>query len=221
MRKLLPIILPLCFIATAAAQNGKLLANAGITTCESGSGAGTGKWVTSNAGFSAAVELRLKITGRDKQRRCITSWVLLVRDRSERSKSITVAEREDGPEDNEWVQENSFEINAWSRDGKLVLISQIEVQGDWDETTPIIYDFKSKKYWRIELYPLFKKLIPADCYVLYRPLKFVNDETVLISASSTDTDREPGTKPCFEDSLWQLDFRRTSIARATTKSATR
>jgi hypothetical protein len=220
MRKLLTIVLPLCFLQLAAAQDNKPLTDAGTTTCESVSGGGTGKWVTSKAGFSVAVELRLKMTGTDKQRRCITSWVLHIRDQNKRPKSITVAEREDRPEDNEWVQENSFEINAWSKDGKLALISQIEAQGDWDETTPIIYDFQSKKHWRIELNPLFKKLIPAECYLLYRPIRFADDERVIISASSTDTDREPGTKPCFGESLWQLNFRRRSIARVATSTAT-
>lgn len=220
MRKLLTIVLPLCVISLAVAQDIKPLADAGVTTCQSADSGGTGKWVTSNAGFAAAVELRLKVTGTDKQRRCTTSWVLHIRDENKQPKSITIAEREDRPEDNEWTQENSFEINAWSRDGKSVLISQIEAQGDWDETTPIIYDFQSDKQWRIELNPLFKKLIPADCYVVYRPIRFADDERVLISASSTDTDREPGTTPCFEDSLWQLDFRRSSIARVMTKSAT-
>ena len=31
-------------------------------------------------------------------------------------------------EDEQWVQENLFEINAWSRDGMMVLTSQIEAQ---------------------------------------------------------------------------------------------
>ena len=56
----------------------------------------------------------------------------------------------------EWAQENSFEINAWSNDGKMVLASQIEAQGDWDETTPVIFDFSTNQHWRVELYPLFK-----------------------------------------------------------------
>jgi dipeptidyl aminopeptidase/acylaminoacyl peptidase len=213
MRKLLTIVSFLWLLPVALAQESKPLAEAGITTCESpDSGGGRGKWATSKAGFSAAVELRAKVTGTNKQRRCVTSWKLHIRDDDKQPKSIVVAEREDRPDDNEWGQENSFEINGWSRDGKMVLLSQIEAQGDWDETTPIIYDFQSKRHWRIELYPLFKKLIPADCYVVYRPIRFANDERVLVSASSTDTDREPGTKPCFKDSLWQLNFRHNSIA---------
>ena len=62
--------------------------------------------------------------------------------------SITIAEREVVSEDNEWVQENSFEVNAWSSDGCLLLASQVEAQGDWDETTPIVYDFNSGQHWR-------------------------------------------------------------------------
>jgi len=151
--------------------------------------------------------------GRDKERRCTTSWILHLRERDGQAHSVTVAEREDVPEDNEWIQENSFEINAWSIDGSMVLVSQIEAQGDWDETTPIIYDFNARKHWRVELSPLFKKLIRPECYVVYRPLRFAKDGRIVISAASTDDDREPGTKPCFSESLWQLDFLHNTIAR--------
>lgn len=197
------------------AQGGKPLADAGITTCdEPQSGGGTGKWVTSKRGFSAAVELRVNIVGADKQRQCTTSWILHVRKPGGQPQSITVADRQDGPEDNEWVQENSFEINAWSSDGSMLLTSQAEAQGDWDETTPIIYDFNSNQHWRSELQPLFKKFIVADCYVVYRALGFAQDGRVLISAMSTDDDREPVTKPCFGSSRWYLDFRHKTVSRA-------
>jgi hypothetical protein len=125
---------------------------------------------------------------------------------------IIVAERDDRPVDNEWAQENSFEIDAWSKDGSLVLTSQIEAQGDWDETTPIIYDFRNKKYWRVELDPLFSKRIPADCYVVYRPMRFASNESIIVSALSTDNDRGPGTEPCFKDNFWLLNYRNNSIS---------
>lgn len=198
------------------ASDAKPIADAGTTTCaEPQSGGGIGKWVTSKRGFSAAVELRVNVVGTDEQRRCTTSWILHVRKRDGQSQTITVADREDGPEDNEWIQENSFEINAWSSDGSMLLASQVEAQGDWDETTPIIYDFDSGQYWNPQLYPLFKKSIGnIDCYVVYRPQGFAQDGRVLISAKSTDDDREPGTKPCFGSSRWYLDFRQNTISRA-------
>jgi hypothetical protein len=199
----------------AFAQDGRPLADAGTTICaEPQSGSGVGKWVTSKRGFSAAPELRLKVVGAEKMRHCTTSWILHVRREDRQLESITVAERQDVPQDNEWVQENSFEVNAWSSDGSMLLASQIEAQGDWDETTPIVYDFNSGRHWHPQLYPMFKKYIPGDCYVVYRPLGFVQDGRVLISAMSTDDDREPGTKPCFGSSRWYLDFRNNTISRA-------
>jgi hypothetical protein len=216
VRKLWVIAIFLLGCKVALAQDGRPLADAGTTTCaEPQSGGGMGKWVTSKQGFSAAVELRVSVfVGTDKQRHCTTSWILHVRKRDGQPQSITVAEREDVPQDNEWIQENSFEINAWSSDGSLLLASQIEAQGDSDETTPIIYDFNSSQHSHLRLYPLFKKLIGADCYVVYRPLGFAQDGRVVISAMSTDDDREPGTKPCFGSSRWYVDFQRNTISRA-------
>ena len=199
----------------ALAEDGKPLADAGTTICEEPKqGGGIGKWVTSNRGFSAAVELRVGVAGKDKQRHCTTAWILHVRGQDDHPRSVTVAERDDVPEDNEWVQENSFEIIAWSSDGNVLLASQIEAQGDWDETTPIIYDFSTGQHWRVQLQPLFKKFIASDCYVVYRPLSFARDGRVLLSALSTDDDREPGAKPCFPTSQWYLDFRRNTISRS-------
>jgi hypothetical protein len=215
VRKLPCIVILLLGWKPALAQGGKPLADAGTTICaESQSGGGIGKWVISKRGFSAAVELRVNIVGADKQRHCTTSWILHVRRPGGQPQSIIVADREDAPEDNEWFQENSFEIDAWSSDGSMLLASQIEAQGDWDETTPIIYDFNSGQHWHLPLYPLFKRLIGVDCGIVYRALGFAQDGRVLISAMSTDDDREPGTKPCFGSSRWYLDFRHNTISRA-------
>jgi hypothetical protein len=99
-----------------SAQDGKPLADAGTTICnEPQQGGGLGKWVTSKQGFSAAVELRVTVSGKDEQRHCTTSWILRARRHGDQPQSITIVERDDVPEDNEWVQENSFEIMAWSR----------------------------------------------------------------------------------------------------------
>jgi hypothetical protein len=199
----------------ALAQSDKPLAVAGAATCaEPQSGSGISGWVASKLGFSAAAELRVNVVGADDKRHCTTSWILHVRRQDGQPESITIAEREDVLGDNEWIQENSFEVNAWSSDGSMLLASQIEAKGDWDETTPIVYDFNSGQYWHPQLHPLFKKYIPADCYVVYDPLGFAQDGTVLISAMSTDDDREPGTKPCFGSSRWYLDFRNNTISRA-------
>ena len=219
MSKLLGIIIALLSVVFAAAQENKPLADAGTTTCGSPQSGGVGKWVTSKAGFSAAVELRVRVTGIGKQRRCVTSWLLHVRDGSGKPRRIAVAEREDVPEDNEWAQENSFEINAWSNDRRVLLMSEVQVLGDGDETTPIIYDFVHQTRWRIELQPLFEEFIPADCYVVYRALRFADDGKVLIEAMSTDDDREEGTKACFPDSRWRLDFRNRRISRSGPKKS--
>ena len=218
MGKLLCVAIPVLGWAIALARDSKPLSDAGTTTCETpDSGGGIGAWVTSRAGFAAAPEIRAKVTGRGKERHCTTSWILHLRQKDGRTHSITVAEREDVPEDNEWMQENSFEIRGWSLDGSTLLTSLIEAQGDWDETTAVIYDFDARKHWRVPLYPLFKELIQPECYVVYRPLRFAQNGEVLVWVSSTDNDREPGTNACFGESLWRLDFRHNSIARVSPK----
>jgi hypothetical protein len=214
VHKMLCVALLLMGWKPVLASDAKPLSGAGTTTCAEPQYGGIGQWVTSKRGFAAAVEVRANVVGTGKQRRCTTAWILHVRKPDGKSQTMTVEDREDSPKDNEWYQENSFEIDAWSRDGSMLLASQIEAQGDWDETTPIIYDFESGKYWNPQLYPLFKKFIVADCNVVYRPQGFAQDGRVLISAMSTDDDREPGTKPCFTTSRWYLDFRKNTISRA-------
>jgi hypothetical protein len=97
--------------------------------------------------------------------------------------------------------------------GNLLLASQIEAAGDWDETTPIIYDFSTGSYRRIELAPIFGQMTPANCYVVYYPLSFDDSGNLVISAMSTDTDREPGTPACFPERLWRFDLRTNTISR--------
>lgn len=218
LHKCLVALLPLFVFIFATAEESKPLADAGIVTCEeSNPEVGPSQWVTSKKGYSAAVEIHAVVTGTGKRRLCRTSWVLHLRGPEGKRSAITVAEREDYPDDEEWVQENSFEIDAWSKDGNMVLVSQIQAQGDWDETTPVVFDFASHQHWRTDLYPLFKTVIPPGCFVVYRALRFAEDNRVLISAMSTDDDREPRAEPCFPDSLWQLDFRHNNIARLIAK----
>lgn len=139
--------------------------------------------------------------------------MLHVRRADHKERVLTVAAREDNPEDDEWAQENSFEINGWSKNGRLLLASQVEAQGDWDETTPVVFDFSTGRFWRVELNPLFKRMIPTGCYVVYRAIGFIADGAVLIAPFSADNDGEPGTKPCFPVSRWRLDFRKSTITR--------
>lgn len=211
----LPFVLALCVATSAfAAEEGKPLADAGTVTCDYSPPAGSqSQWVKSGAGFSASVEVQTSITGSGNNRHCVTSWKLHVHGKDGNEQVITVGQRDDIPNDNEWIQENSFQIDGWSNDGNILVTSQIQVQGDWDETTPILFDFTTKRYSRVDLYPLFKAMIPADCYVLYRVLGVSNDGTVSISAFSTDDDRDAGTPQCFADSRWKLDARNGTILR--------
>jgi hypothetical protein len=206
------LLLALGVSGGTAAQEAHPIADAGTITCDFPQPEDNiGKWVTSASGFSTAVELLASVNGIADKRRCVTSWILHWKDKEGKSFAVTVAQREDRPEDNEWIQENSFEINAFSSNGHLILVSQIEAQGDWDKTTPIVFDLKSGAKWRVELYPLFKQLIPAECYVVYRVLRFTGSGNVLISAMSTESDRGAGEKPCFSTSLWELDYRDNKI----------
>ena len=195
-----------------SAQDQKPLSDAGTATCEYPQSAGLGAWVSSPAGFAAAVEIRTAVSGREDQRHCTTAWILHVRSKDEKSSDLTVAEREDVPEDPEWVQENSFEIVEWSHDGSMLLATQIQVQGDWDESTPIVYDFHSSTYWRVPLHPIFAKLIPPGCPVVFRPLRFQESDSILIAAMSTEEDLAPQTKRCFATSTWKLNFRQNTIS---------
>ena len=202
----------MCVASFVFAEESKPIADAGTVTCDYSPPSGSqSQWVKSSGGFSVAVELRTAITGSGAHRHCVTSWNLHVRGADENEQVITVAQRDDTPDDNEWLQENSFQIDGWSKDGNMVVASQIQAQGDWDETTPILFNFTTKKYSRVDLSPLFKAKIPADCYVLYRVLGVSNNGTILISAFSTDDDREAGTSPCFVERRWRLDSRNRTI----------
>ena len=217
MSELLVVALLVCAVPFGVSQESKPLSEAGIVTCEYPSGENIGKWVSSAAGFSATVELRASVTGSGDRRHCVTSWKLHVRGKDHKEHILTVAEREDNVGDNEWDQENSFEINGWSKDGQLLLTSQVEAQGDWDETTPVVFDFSAGRFWRVELSPLFKRMIPSGCYVVYRAIGFTADGAVLIAPISADNDGEPGTKPCFPVRRWKLDFRKSTITRVEIK----
>jgi hypothetical protein len=214
MRKWLALLTVAGALAHVQAQEQKPLADAGTVTCDSPISAGQiSAWVNSGTGFAAAVELRQRITGAGTHRVCRSTWVLHVRKEGEKPHTVDVAQREDSPGDNEWTQENSFELEAWSASGNLLLVSQIEAAGDWDETTPIVYDFSTGSYRRIELAPIFGQMTRANCYVVYRPLRFDDDGSLVIEAMSTDDDRDPGTPACFPKRLWRFDLRTNTISR--------
>jgi hypothetical protein len=218
MPKMLLVALLLCAVPVGVSQESKPLSEAGTATCDYPSGESVGKWVMSSAsGYSATVEIRVSVTGSGDQRHCVTSWRLHIRGKGKNERVLTVDEREDNAGDDEWDQENSFEINGWSKDGQLLLTSQVEAQGDWDETTPIVFDFSTGRFWRVELNPLFKRVIPSGCFVVYRAIGFTADGAVLIAPFSTDNDGDPGTKPCFPASRWKLDFRKSTITRVEVK----
>ena len=126
MQRILIAIFLLCISGVAFAEESKPIAETDRTICEYvHPGKNISKWVTSKAGFSAASELRARVTGKGSQRHCLTSWILHLRRQNSQDRTLMVAQRDDVPEDNEWMQENIFEIEAWSKDGKMVLISQI------------------------------------------------------------------------------------------------
>jgi hypothetical protein len=213
--RMLPIAaLLLCAFPFGIAQDARPLASASAVMCDVPSRSeNLSPWTSSHAGFSGAVEVRASISGSGNHRRCLTSWVLHVKGEDRKERILKVDEREDRPAANEWTQENSFEMNAWSKDGRLLLASQIEAQGDWDETTPVIFDFASNHLWRVELYSLFKRMIPAGCDLVYRAVGFAADGSVHIDAYPTEDDRSTGEKPCFSTSRWRLDFRKNTITR--------
>ena len=213
MRKCLVLAALLCAFTRSVAQEQKPLAEAGVVECVSPTPASSmSPWVKSPAGYLAAVELRQRITGTGSHRVCRTNWLLHVRKEGEKPRTIEVAEDDASPDSGEWNQENSFELEAWSTDGNLLLAAQIEAAGDASDTTPIIYDFNSSSYRRIDLRPVFGQLTPADCYVVFYPLRFDASGSLVIRALSTDDDRDPGTPACFPESDWRYDLRTNTIS---------
>jgi hypothetical protein len=186
-------------------KNETVVAAASPVTCEN-AGANTSESVKSSLGFVASVEVKATIHGAGKNKVCLTSWTLRVRDTNTPLASIEVESREDRPEDNEWSNENSFNVIGWSPDGARLLASTVAAAGDWDETTPVVYDFQRRKWWRVDLAPLFQKLVPHDCLVYFRPVGFTPTGKVAIFVDSFEHDR-----PCFRASHWTLDYEKQTI----------
>jgi hypothetical protein len=91
-------------------------------------------------------------------------------------------------------------MNGWSKDGSLLLMSQIEAAGDWDQTTPVIYDIKNHEARLIVLSPLFEEFTPGNCPIFFRSLGFTRSGKVLLNVGSlNESELEPGEKSCFQN----------------------
>ena len=193
---------------SVAAQEAKPLVASDVVSCASTvSGGHRSRWTVSTSGVAAAAETQIKLIGRGASRYCRTSWILHARGADGKERKITVAERDDRPGDNEWTEESSFEVNAWSSNGKIVLTSQIEASGDSNETTPLVYDFETGRYWRAELAPLFKEKFPEDCIMKYSLRGLLEDGNVLVEAMPTDDELEEERADCFAATYWEVDVR--------------
>jgi hypothetical protein len=170
--------------------------------------------VVSPSGLRARVSLQAKAAPgkNDDNQRCVTIWTAAVSRRGTGWRRVFEDQRNDD-------YEYSFEINGWSGDGKLLLMSMVGAAGDWDETTPVIYDADKNKSYEIELAPLFKAMTPKDCYPYFRPLGFNALHHVLLNAGDLETDRAPGEKPCFPNSLWELDYVQKRVKRVPEKAS--
>jgi hypothetical protein len=189
-------------LATAFAQSAgdvQPIASADAVTCED-FGKKSSNPVKSAAGFTAVVEVRAAREGNGQEQRCITSWILHVSGPHVAPKSIEVQSREDRPNDNDWGDENSFDVIGWSKDGIRILTSAVMAAGDWDETTPVIYDFQARKSWRVELDSVFSKVVPKGCLVYFRPIRLAANGGVLIFVAPREAEDR-----CFVTSIWSLN----------------
>ena len=170
----------------------------------------------STAGVRASVEVRGKtLFGKTADdNRCETTWILHLTGPG-LPETIVVDIRDD-----EWYYEHIFEMNGWSKDGSLLLMSQIEAAGDWDQTTPIVYDTQNHRTWLVELAALFEKFVNKDCSVYFRPMGFTSSGGVLLSVASFDeTDPELGQKPCFQNSRWELNYTQKGVTKVQSDTA--
>jgi hypothetical protein len=170
----------------------------------------------SPAGVRASVELRGKtLAGKTTEdNRCETTWILHLTDQGP-PQVFVVDTRDD-----EWYYEHIFEMNAWSKDGTLLLMSQIEAAGDWDQTTPVIYNIQDHRMWLIELAPLFDNFTPKDCSLYFRPLGFTSSGKVLLNVGSlNESDLEPGEKPCFQNSRWELAYTQKRVSKVSSAAS--
>jgi hypothetical protein len=170
--------------------------------------------VVSPAGFEARASLQAKAAAgkSDDNQRCVTIWTVMVSRRGAPWRRVFHDQRDDD-------YEFSFEINGWSEDGKLLLLSMIAMAGDWDETTPVVYDAEKNKSYEIPLTPLFDHVTPKHCVLYFRPLGFSASHQVLLDVGPLNSDDlPPGQKPCFAESQWALDYVQKRVKRVATDS---
>lgn len=172
----------------------------------------------SPSGVTASVELRgkMRVGKTTDDNRCETTWILHLAGKGT-SQTIVIDTRDD-----ELYYEHIFEMAGWSKDGSLLLMSQIQTAGDWDETTPVIYDIQNHRMWRIELALLFDKFAPKDCPVYFRTMGFTSSGKIMLGVGSldqSDPSPAPGEKPCFQDSLWELDYIQKRVTRVSDSAA--
>lgn len=209
LRKVRLALLVFLSLATAFAQSRpateKTLAVASAVSCEY-PGANTSTSVKSRHGYTARLEVKAVRHGKGKEQRCLTSWILRVSAPDGSSAPIEIQSSEDKPDSNEWIYENSFELIGWSQDGVRVLAATVTAGGDWDETTPVVYDFQQHKWWRVELAPVFRSVVPQDCAVDFRPSGFISNDEVLILAGPFDDETQ-----CFKKSHWALNYAKRAV----------
>jgi len=171
---------------------------------------GESETVSSSTGTRAYVELNGKtLVGKSKDdNRCYTKWILHISSPGSKIWSDIVVQKKD----QEWYYEHEFDIIGWSADGSHLLLAIVSDAGDWDETIPVIYDVLQKKFWVVELDPLFRPDVKKDCLLYFRPLGFTDNLEVGLEVGALDQDDLPeGQKPCFATSRWSLNFSKPSV----------
>lgn len=166
----------------------------------------------SPAGADASVELRGEaLLGKtEADNRCVTTWTLRIAANGT-SRIISV-----GTFDFEWDDYTYFfEMNGWSKDGQRLLMSMVTWYGDWNKTTPVVYEVQGQQIRRTELDPLFQRIAPKDCPLHFLPLGFSPSGQVLFDVfPGNASDLAPGEKACFQESRWQLDYVQKVVTRA-------
>ena len=150
----LAMLLPFFHVMHAQVVPLKESVSTGNVQCDQNWLSSTSATLASPRGDAASLALRGQILrGKSSDdNRCLTTWSLNI-NTADSVETIVVGKRDD-----EWYCEHLFEMNGWSKDGKLLLMSMITDAGDWDETIPIVFDVRTRQVHRIELAPLFSKV---------------------------------------------------------------
>jgi hypothetical protein len=187
--------------------------------CSAQQSSGKSAEMISPSGARAFVTVSAKSLRRDSRNednsRCTVTWILHIGGPKESLHNVIVLERDDL-----WSEENTFDMIGWSRDGTRLLAATVIAAGDADETTPVVYDIASRKLYVVPLESLFAKIAPKDCPIYFRPLGFTPAGRVIVSVGAFETPYlDPGQKPCFAESSWELDYRIKRIRKASPAKA--